>query len=187
MQSAGRSRVGASAGPVRERAGAHVAFFRRRGGDVLVQALTHALRKSARALSGPHPAGRAHGTRAPDATAGERCAGDPFLRGCARRTMQVRHSGSIVPVVSVKRLLPGAEDAFKAHFKSADRQTHLHRRSGGPKTAKAEAPVVWWCLAKHINISARPMHTGRQDALSLLRLSLSLGFRRAEKGNGNSN
>ena len=34
--------------------------------------------------------------------------------------MQVRHSGSIVAVVGVKRLL---QDAFKAHFKPADRQT----------------------------------------------------------------
>ena len=56
-----------------------------------------ALPQIARALSGPHPASRARGTRAADATAGQRRAGDPFLRGCARRTMLVRHCRIVVP------------------------------------------------------------------------------------------
>ena len=66
-------------------------------------------RKSARALSGPHPAGRARGTRAPDATAGERrCRG--FAR--TRATHHAQAEGEHIRDARVKRCPPRA-NAFK--------------------------------------------------------------------------
>ena len=81
VQSAGRSRVGPSAGPVQERAGAHVAFPRRRVGDVLVQALTPCLPQiGARAQwttsCGPGTAARERQTRPPVSAA-------PVIAFCA--------------------------------------------------------------------------------------------------------